>query len=1654
MNDRLFRAHRFGVCLLLAGLIPIALSAQSPDPFAGDRSPFSLSTSSDLATPSGLDDLECGNSGGFKFGFAEHTGTSLFGELCPIVYRCELPKSEAVFIALKDGLCNPATTACEVRLWAPLEFPNNALNFSTGGPTGKLLFYSSPTASSCAPYPFPACGQIAECGFVGATQVEVDFISAWIERGGVTCANAETLTDDFSLAAWQCVTSNVGCRRLTPVNGLILGGPEMAKGIGCRRDIPPDSCAENSNCDRCRVGVGLGDGGPGFAVAGGGPGATFYHRAGGTGSRFTPGEAAWRLELGRSWSHSYAERIVVDPDDSHVWLLTKTGSFREWSVLSGGVYTTVFPSDEKRTLARTAGGWELLELDGTVHAFGTDGRWLSSTDRNGNAKTASYAGGALASVSFPDGRSETFSYHLDGKLASITEVGVGGSPTRIWSYVWSGDDLIEIHRPDSTAWRFRYTASGYPGFVTHQFLRSTSGAERIVQRWSYDREGRVVETWSGDETVTATSPNHWQFSYDDPLEPTVVTVTDPLGISATVNLGRETVSGQIRAKTRITSYSGDCPSCSLGPNSQLQYTDSSNPLRPTRVIDGKGHITDLVYDALGMVTSRTEAVGTAVERSTGWIYHATFPALVESVTRPSTAGAPSERETTTGFDAFGNPTTRTETGLESGSAFSYSTLTTFNAAGQPLTLDPPGHGSADQTSLTYDPARGDLVPLTRTDPIGTSTYAYDGFNRRTSVTDPNGVVTETVYDALDRATTVTVRGAVVAEDLVTRHFYNAFKDLFCTVLPRGNAIEYAYDTAGRMITTTHGTAVASPSATACLNTALPRERTGYTLNGQGQRIREDREASTGPTTWAAHSATAYVYSTRCHLDQVVQAPGTAEEAVTEHAYDCNGNLDRTWDPNHPSAGQTNPATAVYNYDALDRLTTLTQPWGGAGGGNVVTSYGYDVQDHLTAVTDGEGSVTSYVYSDRDLMTSEASPVSGTTTHLYDEHGERVTTTDARGVTMNRTLDPADRVTFVDYPGTDLDTSYTYGTNAAAFDIGRLTGITRPNGTAVPYTYDRFGRPLSDGELTFIYDKNGNRTTIGYPGGTVASYTYDFADRPVSLTATPSGGSAQTVASAASYRARGPLSAVTLGNGAVETRTFDQRYVPTSIQVSGNRLTWDYTTDDVGNPTTISQTLPSAESRTYGYQDFQYFLTSGVGPWGSLSWTYDRIGNRLSETRDALTDSYVYLSNSATPTPGNTASLDRIDLGTLGTRDYAFGPAGHLDQIVAGAVTTDYQHSPEGQLADLGALGARSTMTYDGRSFLRKAEQPAFSIFEDGFESANFDCWIIGGGALEPGDEPLLGPGCFTPAPAISTTATYGSRGLLYSLLRESGERNHVLYLTGRPVAQLKVPAAGAATFTYLTTDHLGTPVLAMNQVGTSLWSGGFEPFGTDWQAGSAAGASESGVFLRLPGQWVDGVWGEDYYYNVARWYESSRAGYTAKDPLGLKGGKNLFAYVSARPLVFVDPKGLEITTIGCNASQVSAIQSASREASEAAPGCVFCKDVPALRKILDNLTVTCDAGDQLYFNSDPCAVSGTRGGGLIPNNGIVIYPGGFEGACGCLKGVILHESLHHLSGGTENLAGTYRHQYASDPPGYIPPFFHIPTVVRRCFGCAPPGDSQ
>jgi len=820
-------------------------------------------------------------------------------------WRCYKAIESDWYYALESATCDPTSEECVVQLRVPLEFPGLgdmvAEDGLFGTPTPWIFWFTQEEAPDCERRTIfaPDCGQATTCGLVSpGGQINSDFVETWVERT-LSCGSASQDSTQYSIRVRVCNSTSCIVTD-TVVESMSFADPtRLMRDLGCPEDPPPNDCKEEKSCTQCPGGLGAGGGGsaaggpgaPGDPGAGGG--AYLWYAAGGVGHPDYPGSTEWNVTLGRYWSHSYAQRIVVDPDDSHVWLLTEHGVFREFGDLVADHYESVSPSDEYRELYRIGTtGWELRSDDGTVMELDDQGRWVETRDRNGNAKQGFYdpVENRLERVEFQDGLVEYFGYHpvgdpQAGKLASIRQVGVDGTSEREWLYTWTGDDLTQVERPDGSVIEYLYDDPDHPGYLTLIDLVSEDGSERRHERgYEYDAEGNAYRTWRGATSFDdSTAVEKWELVFDDPADPTETRVRDPLyplSPEAVYTLDRDPAS----RKPRIQSIQGSCPACGIAPETSYKYMDTANPMLPTKVTDGEGHVTVYAYDAeTGQVVSKIEASGVTGERETTYEYDdANHPALLTAVEQPSVQ-AGSYRRTEYDRGPFGNVTARRQVGFgESG--FPYETAMDYNAGGGLTAVDPPGFGDAgdftdpDVTSFVYDPSRGNghLVLQQRFDPLlGAATeYDHDAFNRRTSVTDPNGVETQTEYDALDRVTKITRVGAnSPAEDLVTENVYTDLGDLDHTILPRGNVIDYEYDAAGRLVAVER-----RPD----LVTRV--ERTFYTLDDAGNRIREERqrwdETLLPEPGWVSDSTTDYLYTTRCHLDKVVHPDGT----VTEYGY--------------------------------------------------------------------------------------------------------------------------------------------------------------------------------------------------------------------------------------------------------------------------------------------------------------------------------------------------------------------------------------------------------------------------------------------------------------------------------------------------------------------------------------------------------------------------------------------------------------------------------------------------------------------------------------------------------------------------------------------------------------------------------------------------
>jgi RHS repeat-associated protein len=130
-----------------------------------------------------------------------------------------------------------------------------------------------------------------------------------------------------------------------------------------------------------------------------------------------------------------------------------------------------------------------------------------------------------------------------------------------------------------------------------------------------------------------------------------------------------------------------------------------------------------------------------------------------------------------------------------------------------------------------------------------------------------------------------------------------------------------------------------------------------------------------------------------------------------------------------------------------------------------------------------------------------------------------------------------------------------------------------------------------------------------------------------------------------------------------------------------------------------------------------------------------------------------------------------------------------------------------------------------------------------------------------------------------------------------------LWFGGQPAAQIE----NATSITrWYANDHLGTPYLQTDSTGAVVWRAEYTPYGDVFAYRAGATLHQP---LRLPGQSTTD--GNSLHYNIFRWYRSSFGRYSQADPIGLKAGANLYAYVKGNPTGYIDSLGLECSCPDC-----------------------------------------------------------------------------------------------------------------------------------------------
>ena len=398
-----------------------------------------------------------------------------------------------------------------------------------------------------------------------------------------------------------------------------------------------------------------------------------------------------------------------------------------------------------------------------------------------------------------------------------------------------------------------------------------------------------------------------------------------------------------------------------------------------------------------------------------------------------------------------------------------------------------------------------------------------------------------------------------------------------------------------------------------------------------------------------------------------------------------------------------------------------------------------------------------------------SPDTGATRYSYDAAGN-LRFKVQNGNTVEYQYDALNRLTHIVYADPSQNVTMTYDTGAGSNLTGRLASVTDAAGTT-QYSYDIEGRLAMETRTVsgiayvtgYSYDNAGNLRTITYPTGQTVAFDPDTTD-PAKIAAVrlnPSGAN-QTLAANIAYQPFGPMSSLMLGNSVSVTKTYDLNYQLADMLHANGSTVMDrtYTPDNVGNITAITDNLDANRSQSFGY-DPLYRLTTATGVYGSIAYTYDNVGNRLSRTRTGAApsnDAYTYYpgTNRLHIVQGTHAELIAYDAdGNTATRT-----PGATNPTPAVTDPADYLYNTSGQR-------------------IRKTNS-APKVFH------------------------------------------YDQTGQLIAETTPAGDMlKAYIWLHGQPLAMLTPDGS----IYYYHNDHLGTPQRLTDQSATVVWAADYLPFG-------------------------------------------------------------------------------------------------------------------------------------------------------------------------------------------------------------------------------------
>ena len=563
------------------------------------------------------------------------------------------------------------------------------------------------------------------------------------------------------------------------------------------------------------------------------------------------------------------------------------------------------------------------------------------------------------------------------------------------------------------------------------------------------------------------------------------------------------------------------------------------------------------------------------------------------------------------------------------------TTLTYNSGGQLITITDP---SGRKVQYTYD-ANKNLA--SSTDALGqTTTYTYEtGTTDLTQLTDPAGHVFQIAYSNTvypDQVASVTdATGAVTS---FSYHGNSDGSETNVVTDARGNKTTYDAD--------------ASLRVTKVTDALGHTQSTTYTPN-----------SDVASTTDSLTNTTNFTFDVNNNITSATDATGAKDSFSYQ-------------DSTHPffPSGSTDAQgnSLAYTYDSPGNLTSVKNVT--SGGAGETTTYSYNSDGTLKTMTDGNGHQTSYSYDSVGnlLKVTPSSPL-GATTIQRDSLSRASSVTDGKGQTTSYTYDALDRITKISYAD---GSTISYTRDAA----GNVTSLTDNTGTT-SFTYDAANRLLTKTlpggvTLTMTYDSVGNLTSFTDQGGQV-NYSYNAVNLVTTLTEP---GGAQTTFS---YDANNRRTATNYPNGVTLSLTYDKAGNQTSItgkNAGGSTLSgYSYSYGGTHLRQSMTDTV-LGQLNTYQYDSMNRLIkdtvTQGSNQVNKFEYSYDKAGNRTSQTINGTATSYSY--NAANELTSTSAGVS-----------YGYDANGNLTSISTG--NEAFTYNAKNQTTAINGI----SMTYSG-----------------------------------------------------------------------------------------------------------------------------------------------------------------------------------------------------------------------------------------------------------------------------------------------------------------------------------------------------------------------